>query len=62
MTVRLFQLYDTEGKKAVDGFFSSKVFAKEKRKQLNSFNENGKEVLRYVVVPGPDHHRYKESR
>lgn len=60
MTVRLFQLYDTEAKKAVEGFYASKVFAKEKRKELNSTDTNGKEIFRYVVVPGPDHHRYKE--
>lgn len=60
MTVRLFQLYDTETQKPLVGFYSAKVFAKEKRKTLNSFNQNGKEILRYVVVPGPDHHKYKE--
>ena len=60
MTVRLFQLYDTKERKFIDTYFSSKPAAKQQRVSLNTKDNEGKEILRYVVKPGPDHHRYKE--
>jgi len=59
MTVRLFQLFDSKEKKVVEGFFSSKPAAKTKRRELNEFKDN-QEIIRFKVIPGPDHHRYKE--
>lgn len=61
MMVRLFQLYDSKENKIVEGFFSNKPAAKTKRRELNEFIDN-KEIIRFKVVPGPDHHRYKDRK
>lgn len=60
MTVRLFQLFDSKENKAGEEFFSSKPAAKTRRRELNTFDSDGNEIIRFKVVPGPDHHRYKE--
>lgn len=55
MKLRLFALRDTQTNKPVpDTFFASKPEAKRARDELN----NG--VQRYVVTPGPDHHKAKK--
>lgn len=59
MTVRLFQVFDSTDNKPVEGFFANKQLAKEKRRELNKF-QDGKEIIRYKVILGPDHHRYKD--
>lgn len=60
--LRLYQITDTAatGKdRAVPGaYFSDKVQAKAKRRELNG-NESDGRNLRYIVSPGPDHHNYK---
>lgn len=56
MSKRLYQITDTQTRKAVpDTFFSEKRLAKAKREELNQ----GQLGLRYVVSPGPDHKNYK---
>lgn len=55
MKLRLFALRDTASNKVVpDLYFGSKPEAKRERDRLN-----GGDSLRYVVVPGPDHRRYR---
>lgn len=54
MKLRLFALRDTQTNKPVpDTFFASKPEAKRARDDLN------KGTLRYIVTPGPDHHKAK---
>ena len=54
MKLHLFALRDTQTKKPVPGTsFASKPEAKRARDDLN------KGTLRYVVTPGPDHHKAK---
>ena len=63
MVLRLFQITDTVLKKPVEGlYFSDKMLAKAKRRELNGMNEQStpSQHLRYVVSPGPDHHNYHE--
>lgn len=56
MALKLFQITDTKTKKAVPGsFFANKRQAKALREKLNA----GEDGLRYVVSPGPDHHKYR---
>ena len=56
MGSRLFQITDTQTRKAVpETYFSEKRLAKAKRKELNE----GQLGLRYVVSPGPDHRNFK---
>lgn len=56
MAKRLYQITDTQTRKAVpETFFSEKRLAKAKREELNE----GQLGLRYVVSPGPDHKNYK---
>ncbi len=62
--LRLFQITDTTatGKnRAVPGlYFRDRNKAKDKRRELNGDEGNGRN-LRYVVSPGPDHHQYGKS-
>lgn len=54
---RLFQIVDTRtGKSIEELFFHDKMLAKAHRRQLNDNIETG--LLRYIVSPGPDHHKY----
>lgn len=56
MPKALFQITDTTTKKPVPGLlFDNKQTAKVKRKELNK-DEN---YYRFVVSPGPDHHKYQ---
>lgn len=62
MTVRLFQLFNTKENKPVENtYFSSKPAAKTKRQELNVRDPNGQELFQFIVIPGPDHHRYKKN-
>lgn len=62
---QLYQITDTQSSakdKAVPGlFFSEKKQAKERRQALNE-DESNPHKLRYIVSPGPDHHRYKATK
>jgi hypothetical protein len=52
---RLFQITDTQsGKQHGETFYSDKMVAKRERKRLN---EEGGHEIRFVVSPGPDHHK-----
>ncbi len=52
---RLFAVLDTQNNKIVeDQYFQDKESAKKVREELNG----GKNV-RYIVTPGPDHHKYR---
>lgn len=57
--MRLFQITDTATKTRVEdsGYFDSKPKAKIERARLNKEHET---ELRFVVSPGPDHHKYHE--
>lgn len=57
--MRLFQITDTITKTRVEdsGYFDSKPKAKIERARLNKEHEA---ELRFVVSPGPDHHKYHE--
>lgn len=59
---QLFQILDTStGKPIKDLFFADKMLAKARRRELNEDEaENNK--LRYVVTPGPDHHKFNNAR
>jgi len=58
--MKLFQIYDTTERKVVpDLFFENKQVAKTKRRELNKKTEDGEEILRFVVTPGPQHRAYK---
>lgn len=58
--LKLFQIYDTKTNSVVPAtFFADKPLAKQKRRELNSVSPSGEETLRYIVVPGPQHKRYK---
>jgi hypothetical protein len=59
MSLRLYQITDTTSKKPIEGlYFSDKVKAKAKRRELNGNPE--RHPLRYVVSPGPDHRNYRK--
>lgn len=52
---RLFVVLDTQTGKIVENqYFSNKESAKQLRRELN-----GDKNVRYVVTPGPDHHKYR---
>lgn len=57
--MRLFQITDTATKTRAEGteYFDSKPKAKIERARLNKEHEA---ELRFVVSPGPDHHKYHE--
>jgi len=60
MSLRLFQITDiaSKSKSAVSNtYYSSKKTAKLERQRLNDLSG---QQLRYVVSPGPDHHKYKK--
>lgn len=59
MGLKLFQILDTSTNKVIpDLYFTDKQLAKAKRRELNGNSEP--EALRHVVVPGPDHRRYRQ--
>lgn len=59
MGLKLFQILDTSTNKVVPNlYFTDKQLAKAKRRELNGNSEP--ETLRHVVVPGPDHRRYRQ--
>jgi hypothetical protein len=59
MALRLYQITDTVTKKPVEGlYFSDKMQAKAKRRELNG-EPVPPDRLRYVVSPGPDHRNYR---
>lgn len=63
MKKQLFQITDLSTRNPVPGlFFSDKQTAKVKRRELNGVDENGKERLKYIVSPGPDHTNYHARR
>jgi hypothetical protein len=54
--LKLYQITDTHTRKPIDGlYFVDKKLAKDKRRELNG--SSAPEQFRYVVSPGPDHHR-----
>lgn len=54
MKLRLFAIRDTQTNKLVpDAYYVSKLDAKRARDGLNGPSK------RYVVSPGPDHHKFK---
>lgn len=58
--LRLYQLVDTKSNRVVpDFYFPNKMEAKKERRNLNEFDSEGNEILRYVVSYGPDHARRK---
>jgi hypothetical protein len=59
---RLYQIIDTKTKKPVDDlYFNDKMAAKAARRELNGGDEASMTTLRYIVSPGPDHHKYARS-
>lgn len=59
--LRLYQITDTQnGRPLPDLFYTDKISAKAKRRELNG-NESEQEKLRYVVSPGPDHRLFKKG-
>lgn len=55
---KLFQLRDTRTNTNVPNlFFTDKFKAKEKRAELNPKDSADREVMHYVVTPGPDHYK-----
>lgn len=58
--MKLFEIFDTQEKKSIPAlYFENKQIAKNKRRELNQKGEDGSEILRYVVKPGPQHRNYK---
>lgn len=61
MPKKLFALRDTSNKRLVPGqFFSDKTAAKNERARLNPKDDEGKEVMNYVVTYGPDHRKFNQ--
>mgnify|MGYP000296441669 CR=1 FL=1 len=59
--LRLYQITDTKnGRPVPDFFFTDKISAKAKRRELNG-DETELEKLRFVVSPGPDHRLFKKG-
>jgi hypothetical protein len=59
----LFQIKNTETGKVVAGEgFENKQQAKAKRRELNGFTKEGKEILVHVVTLGPDHIRFNDEK
>jgi hypothetical protein len=62
MAKRLFALRDTQHNRVGEPYFDDRMAAKAMRKQLNTRDSNGLEVLRYVVTYGPDHRLYRKEK
>ncbi len=60
--MKLFQLRDTKEGKTLSETYPSKVAAKIVRRAQNAYDKEGKEILRLVIVPGPDHRKFKENQ
>lgn len=60
---RLFAIKEVSTNEVVEGLdFEEKKLAKDERKKLNGKGDDGKENLRYVITPGPDHKDYVPER
>lgn len=61
--MRLFQIIDIEtGRPVPDLYFTDKAKAKAERRRLNSKpGEPETPPLRFIVSPGPDHHKLRRQ-